>query len=223
MIEIYEYEKFYSYNHPPLTRSASPGSLKEGPRRVDNLYRARALINRLVIANTDYQLCAPRFVTFTFADNITSLKEAHVFWGSFIRKLKIQFPQIKYLAVVEFQKRGAVHYHVLFFNLPYKKGMKKNIHSLWGKGFIKFKSAKHIENIEHLGLYLSKYLQKEIMDMRLRGEKAFFGSKNLTRPVMYRDAVTCGQMKLLASENNSTVTEYQSTYFGLIKKITIKL
>jgi len=222
MLEIFEYSRPYSYNHAPLRKSTGSYAC-QGERRIDNLYRARSNINRLVIANTNWKENAPRFVTFTFAKNITSLEEAHVYWRTFMRKFKIMFPALKYLGVVEFQKRGAVHYHVLFFNLPFKFGMKETIRNTWGQGFIKFKSASRLRKIDELGLYLSKYLQKEIMDMRLRGEKAYFCSKNLTRPIVYRDETTCSQLLSTIDENDATISSYQSKNFGVIKKITSRV
>jgi len=218
--EMYIYEKPIFYNFPPLRTDSGSEKIADS-RRSDNLSKARQKINRLVVANTNWNECAPRFVTFTFAKNIDSLKEANIYWQQFIRKFKTRYPKIKYLGVIEFQKRGAVHYHVLFFNLKYKKGIKQSIATLWGHGFIKFKSARKIEKIEHLGLYLAKYLQKEIMDIRLVGEKAFFTSKNLTQPIILRNNTTCEMLHSKMVEKGGTLESYQSSHFGIIKKITL--
>jgi len=221
--KFFNYEKPIHYNLPPIRNQSETGSYSRlGTRRTDNLARAREQINNLVLANTDFSKSAPRFVTFTFAKNVTNLRTANEMWQNFMRKFRKQSPNLKYLCVVEFQKRGSVHYHVLFFNLRFKKGIKETIRTLWGHGFIKFKSAKRIEKIEHLGLYLAKYLQKKIMDIRLRGEKAYFCSKNLTKPTVYRNEQVCEFNYSFYLPMGATIETYQSKHYGTIKKITIK-
>jgi hypothetical protein len=42
---------------------------------------------------------------------------------------------LKYVSVVEFQKRGAVHYHAVFFNLPFI--VNDELAAIWSHGFIK--------------------------------------------------------------------------------------
>jgi len=222
-IEIYKYEKPIFYNRSPLSNQLLGADRSDNPRRSDNLSSARIKINRLVLGNTDWKICAPRFVTFTFSKNITSLKEANIFWANFIRKFRKNYPNTKYLGVVEFQKRGAVHYHVLFFNLRYKPKMRDEIANLWGQGFIKFKSARKIEKIHHLGLYLAKYLQKDIVDSRLIGEKAFFTSKNLTQPEILRDEINCQELYSQILEKGVTVESYVSHYYGTVNKISLCL
>jgi len=222
-IEIYKFEKPIFYNRSPLSNQSLGESDRSNNRRNDNLAAARIKINRLVLANTDWKICAPRFVTFTFAKNITSLKEANLYWANFIRKFRKSYPNTKYLGVVEFQKRGAVHYHVLFFNLRYKPKMREEIAELWGQGFIKFKSAKKIEKIHHLGLYLAKYLQKDIIDTRLIGEKAFFTSKNLTQPEILRNEETCRELYSQILNKGGIVESYVSHYYGTVNKISLCL
>lgn len=219
--EIFVYEKPIFYNHSPF-RALSGTRTKKNQRRNDNLYVARLRINHLVIANTNFAFCSPRFVTFTFTKNVTSLKEANLEWGKFMRKFRSEFGSRKYLGVVEFQKRGAVHYHVLFFDLKYRVGIKDTIAFMWGNGFVKFKSAKKIGGIEHLGLYIAKYLQKEIIDLRLIGEKAFFTSQNLTQPIILRKNDTCERLYFKILKKGATVETYQSANFGIINKHTLK-
>lgn len=218
--ELFVYEKPLFYNLAPIKNNLIERN-NENSRRNDNLYYSRLKINRLVLANTNWEVCAPRFVTFTFAKNITDLKEANIYWQSFTRKFRQRFGNIKYLGVVEFQKRGAVHYHVLFFDLKYTVGIKEIIKDMWGQGFIKFKSARKIEKIEHLGLYLAKYLQKDIMDTRLNGQKAFFTSKNLIQPVVLRNMEVCEKKLFDMIEKGANVVSYQSSHFGKITKYQI--
>jgi hypothetical protein len=78
---------------------------------------------------------------------------------------------------VEFQKRGAVHYHLLC-NLRYVQS--KKIEKIWKHGFIKIK---RISNIKNIGAYVCKYLQKEMFDKRMFGKKKYFRSQDLENPV----------------------------------------
>ena len=59
--------------------------------------------------------------------------------------------KIKYLAVIEFQERGAVHYHVLS-DIPYIP--QKELQDIWGHGFVYINAVKHVDNI---GAYIVKY------------------------------------------------------------------
>jgi len=213
------YEKPLWYNWAPQNINVGTRTRAKA-RRGDNLGRCREKINDLVEANR----CAitPRFLTLTFAENITSLREAHAHWQIFIRRLRKMLGNVKYLCVIEFQKRGAVHYHVLFFDMRAKRGLKKSIEEMWGKGFVKFKNVRALEKIEYLGLYLAKYLQKDVMDARLIGEKAFFGSKNLTKVERYRDENFCAEMLLREDLSCAKMEVYTSAHFGVIKKITLK-
>lgn len=66
----------------------------------------------------------------------------------FIQRLKYKFGKdIKYLAVIEFQQRGAVHYHVLS-DIPYIK--QDELQDLWGQGFVFINAISHVDNIRSL-------------------------------------------------------------------------
>lgn len=211
--ELYEYERPYFFNRPPEKRGAK--MLREAPenapRREDNLVKARARIRRLIAANVNAYAQKPKFITFTFAKNVTELKEAHLMWAEFTRKMREEFGPLKYLAVVEFQKRGAIHYHVLYFNLPFRYGIKTLLQKTWGHGWVKLITVKHVKN---LGAYVSKYLQKDIMDCRLWGEKAFFCSKGLRQPEQYRDEREIAKMEASCMLTTEMVKVYDTAHFG---------
>lgn len=220
--ELYEYERPYFYNRPPEKNSGSlreANSLKKG-RRADNLSNARARIRRLICANQSAYGERLKFVTFTFARNVKDLDTAHKAWGEFARKMRSRYGSLKYLTVVEFQKRGAIHYHVLYFNLPFIYGVKEKLAEVWGKGFVKIVTVDHVR---HLGAYVSKYLQKDIMDRRLVGEKAFFCSKGLIQPREYRDEGRIAKILADGSMVGEVVRDYSSSHFGAIHYIQGKI
>jgi len=197
-IELYEYDKPYWYNWPPWLRggalrdateraaSGTPPETSKG-RREDNLSRARRRLRRLVCANETAWGQIPKFITYTFAENVTDLKFANARWAEYARALRTVYGIQKYLGVVEFQKRGAIHFHVLHFSLPFIPDIKRKIGTMWGNGFVKVIG---IRKVEKVGSYVSKYLRKHTCNERLVGKKAFFTSKGLIQPREFRSEKT---------------------------------
>jgi len=211
VFELYQYETCYLYNWPPDKRGEAQRAAEPQKRRSDNLRAAQQRIRRLIEANKDLSGERVKFVTYTFADNITDVASANALWSAHIRALNIRFDRkLRYLCAVEFQERGAVHYHVLFFNMPFVRELKKILAEQWGHGFIKVKAIGKVKNI---GLYMSKYMVKAVSDKRLSGKKAYFGSRNLERPVVYRDEQTCAE--LLAGLVERGLLESKQVYRSL--------
>jgi len=180
-VEIYEYGKMLSKDFkrvkkkskpPPLIDSDNPPLEKY--KRDDNVARTRSKLRRMINSNPDLN----SFLTLTFSKNISNLNIANYEFKKFIQKLKFLYPQLKYIAVVEFQKRGAVHYHMLS-NLPYIENLPTTISDMWGNGFIKINHIKHVDNI---GAYVCKYLGKSTKESKLFGRKKYFSSKNVQEP-----------------------------------------
>ena len=79
------------------------------------------------------------------------------------------------MAVIQFQERGAVHYHMLS-DLPYIP--KNEFFKIWGKGFVKINDIKNVDNV---GAYIIGYMNKKIDDKRLLKNKSYLISKNLNK------------------------------------------
>ena len=219
--ELYSYERPYFYNRSPEKKPASGTANTSGnERRADNLSQARARIRRLISANESAYEERLKFVTFTFAKNVRDLSTANKLWAEYARKMRERHGALKYLTVVEFQKRGAIHYHVLYFNLPFIYGVKEVLAKTWGHGFVNIQTVAHVRN---LGAYVSKYLQKDIMDRRLVGEKAFFCSKGLVQPEEFRNESSIDKILAEFSMSSEVVRDYTSSHFGAIKYIQGKL
>lgn len=181
-----------------------------------SLNRTKSNIRRIVNSNTDFS----KFVTLTFKENITTLSEANKYFNFFTQKLRSCFGEsLKYLAIPEFQKRGAVHYHLLI-NIPYVK--KETLAEIWGHGFVQIN---RIDNVKNLGSYVSKYLKKSVADSRLFGRRAYFASQNIARPEIYTSYSYAKQSDLVdvwdsICQKNPQLehqAEYDSTYQGLIR------
>ena len=138
-----------------------------------SLRRTKSRIVRLVDSNPDLKT----FVTLTFKENISDLREANLIFKSFIKRLKRKVKDLKYLAVPEFQKRGAVHYHVLVnFEMENKK-----LADIWNQGFVMINKIKHVNRI---GAYVAKYISKDLFDLRYFGMRKILSSRNLAKPII---------------------------------------
>jgi len=129
--ELFEYEKPYFYNKPPEKRSergsaVAPTTIK--CRREDNIMRTRSRVRRLIEANDGQYNEITKFITYTFKENIKSIKEANTYWKKYMKKIQYKYGKLKYITVIEFQERGAIHYHTLFltFHILINIQSKKN-------------------------------------------------------------------------------------------------
>lgn len=177
-IDVYEYDT-NKISHTEKYRF-DYNKKNKGDRRKSSLHRARQEIYRLVEANEgkfgEYRSV---FFTLTFRKNVTNLRKANRSFKYFIKKLNefVQF-KIKYVVVPEFQKRGAVHYHGVFFNMPFIPIDK--FKKIWSYGFVDLQATR---NMRSVGAYIAKYLSKSTYDKRLYGEKAYFSARGLYRPI----------------------------------------
>jgi len=152
-------------------------------RRSSSVVRAQRSFFRLVRANTGRGE-APALLTLTMLD-IVSLREAWCDFTAFIVRLnKEKYPRVRYIAVPEFQKRGAVHFHVLIWGLTYDEisteRKTRYIQGLWGKGFL---DVVFTDGSPKLSGYLAKYMSKAMQDRRNFGRKAYSVSRGLVHPV----------------------------------------
>jgi len=182
VVEMYQYPQPYFYNWGPGKQSHGDGVVRAAKKRDDHILRARRMIRRLINANTATE--TPKFITLTFANNVRSLAEANPQFSKFTKELQRRCGKTRYLCVPEFQKRGAVHYHVIYFDLPYVQRLKELIQKLWPHGFVKVIAVREIRNI---GAYVSKYLQKGVGDARTVMKKGYFCSRRMQKPQEIRD------------------------------------
>ncbi|WP_140925316.1 rolling circle replication-associated protein [Apilactobacillus micheneri] len=128
------------------------------------------------------------FITLTFRDNIDDVELANKIFKSFIRKMRIHSKsQFKYISVIEFQKRGAIHYHMITDNeeLNYSNVIKYwnnsiNSHLLVKDGYVRIEKIHKHENSKVLS-YVMKYVSKALGNEKLLGKKCYFSSRNLYR------------------------------------------
>ena len=144
-------------------------------RNERSLRRTRKDIQDILNANLDDR---SYFLTLTFKENLKDYKKANNRFHYYIRHKN---ENIKYLAIKEHQKRGAIHYHLIVFDIE-EEDLKK-LKSSWTYGFSHSKKItnKYIPSISN---YLTKYLTKEKNQLVEAGYRIFTKSRNLKKPLV---------------------------------------
>lgn len=167
-----------------------------------NLQRARQNLRRIVWSNNNK---FTKFLTLTYKANMQDLKIFYKDWQSFTRNLKRNGIQLKYLYVIEYQERGAIHCHCVIFNQEYIPT--KVIENAWGKGFVKLNCIKDVDN---LGAYVCKYLTKKTLSEYC--SKSYHTSRGLKKPIEAKKNSTTSNSaipeKVLANKQET----YHNTY-----------
>lgn len=186
IIEFYYYEQsvlegFTVKNECNCGRNSEANEAEKLKNREKVLNRARRDLRRLVNTNIkDFS----KFVTLTFAENVQDFETANYEFKKFRQRLE-RFLKLKiqYVCVPEFQKRGAIHFHVVMFNVPYIKH--SDLSELWNNGFVKIN---RIDNVTNVGAYICKYMSKDFdSEDRLKGKKCYFASRRLDKPTVLKD------------------------------------
>ena len=206
-----------------LTKVSSSDRVEEvKPILLANAIRSNLNCQRIAKTNRDSW---ETFITLTFKENLTDIVQANkIFnaWVSNIRKLKKDF---KYIAVPEFQKWGAVHYHVLSnlgredTNIIYlqkeRVGKAKDLTTIydvkyWTKGFARVDFIK--SDYKKIYGYICKYMTKDI-DNKLFGKHRYFNSQNLVKPqTEYLDLTKKEDYDYFIKLTNNKSVEYTSDY-----------
>jgi len=210
-LEIYQYEKSLS----PRIRESRPRKPRKTDKRfryarLDNVKRRSKSFLRLVRSNLIGDL-RPFLLTLTMFEDL-GIKRSYSLLTVFISRLRKDFgPGFRYVAVPEFQKRGAVHFHLMFWGLPphlackgymdRSRGFNRFIHEcesgqcerhtryfsrLWQRGFV---DSLQTDGSPKLATYLAKYMSKSMSDKRLLGEKSYCASRNVYRSSMVSSSV----------------------------------
>jgi len=209
LLEIYTYEK---EPIPHDLRKSKKFKCSFGRRRVQNIDRARASFFRLVRANVSPDKI-PAFLTLTMRE-ITTIEEGWRAFTLFSQRLRNSNSSARLIAVPEFQKRGAVHFHALVWGLGEeepclqskqfyydKTGKKKRKHvcpatraceqhtrriaELWGNGYVDLFAT---DGSPKLATYLAKYMHKTMRDERLSGKKSYSASRGIVRSVSLKSS-----------------------------------
>ena len=159
---------------------------EEKERKTNTNQRAKQKILNLIKGNIYHHKESPVFMTLTLKENIQDLKTANRLFSKFIMRFNdYQKYQIRYVAVPEFQERGAVHYHTIVFNLPFTKASLIE-QKIWKLGSV---NMRLIQRQYGLFNYLTKYISKNFSDNRFKNKKRYFYS------LENKEEVTLNQQK----------------------------
>lgn len=159
--------------------------LKDGNKIEDrNIIRSKLSCQRIAKSNSNIW---ETFITLTIAENEQDIKKANKMLHSFTTKIRSIKKDFAYIAIPEFQKRGAVHYHLLTNisinddKLIYSQEDNPRFKHIkyWNKGFTNVEPMK--ADIKKIVGYISKYMTKDI-DNRLFGYRRYLYSQNLSMP-----------------------------------------
>jgi hypothetical protein len=166
-----------------LTIDPETGEILYDPlaARRANMRASKNEFRRIILANFD---SGSKFITLTFrngsVNDVQDVTECNKAFDKFIKRMRREYGGFKYARVIEFQDangRGAVHYHLIFDDLPYIPY--ETLGAIWGNGFIGINRIDHVDNV---GAYIRKYMAQDMEDRRLMGKKAYATSQGLTRP-----------------------------------------
>jgi len=197
IVEIYEYTGTPTGKKPQTRPQVESGSedisvrgedieQSEELKKVRTEANARSAVlafRRLVASNLGVG-DEPVLFSLTYAENMQDFQQGREDFHAFARAIQYRFGnQVRYICVPEFQKRGAIHYHALFWGLPLDLAREERhtrfFASLWGHGFADLIVT---DGSHKLSSYLSKYMAKSFMDERLFSKKAYIASRNVERP-----------------------------------------
>lgn len=197
--------------------SSSNSDLKE--IRVDSISRTRNALIDYAIENESYW---KSFITLTFAENITDIDFANKCFHKWVTSVRRVFADFAYLGVPEFQKRGAVHYHLLTNLIPGSNlcpfqsesyALKQYDVKFWTYGFSSvFDVVNSTDTNFNVALYICKYLYKDI-ENRLFGRNKILKSNNLNKPnilkllessVSYNNAIS-----YIKEKNGQVINDYE--------------
>jgi hypothetical protein len=196
-------------------------------KRQDNAWRARLAFRRLVASNLS-RTQPPLLITLTYKENITDIVLGYEDYRSFVQALRYKYGKnFKYTCVPEFQKRGAVHFHALFWGLPSEVLLQerdtRTIARIWGKGFVYIKQT---DGDGRLSSYLAKYMSKAFIDKRLKNKKAYVASRNVDRPVVVKGfSPIWPVLDDYVGDNNPPVSErkYDTKWLGTCRHRLFKI
>lgn len=184
-VEVYKYSSPIPVGHK---RTHEIVKKKEGEKRLDNLYRARQKIRRIIWSN---QGRFTKFVTLTYRDTVLDVKEVRNDVKNFVRQMKRYGYDMKYLYILENQRErgekegndGSLHVHMVLF-IDDKINLEV-LNRCWKHGTTDIGVGRNIRN---LGAYVCKYLTKDnLLEFGSRSYSCSIGLNRGQEEVFYTD------------------------------------
>lgn len=187
-LELYEFS--IAINHEVnqnKVRSFNPDNIRKGNNR------AISQIKSIIAGNFNNK--RTKFIVLTFKGKLNfdkqNLRICNQKKQTFIKKLQAKYGyNFKYLIIPEYQKKGAVHYHMLA-EIPYLN--KEELEKIWSYGYC------HISNIKkkhQTAEYITKelvkqmkkityYVSKNIKKVEYKGLRRYYCSNSVQKPEIF--------------------------------------
>jgi len=132
---------------------------EERPKEERKLARMRSRLSKFA-EELEGKYAYKIFVTLTFKDEVGD-EYAKWKFRTWLKSMRRKYKNIKYFWVVERQKRGVLHYHVVIWS---NDKIEKPDMEYWHEG------ASRVEKVrKNIVAYMSKYLSKEAVEGRMFG------------------------------------------------------
>jgi len=113
------------------TQNTDPPDPPENKRGIVTIFSRKSRRRLLEFLARTVDNGKPRvFLTLTYPSNMTDAKTGKQHLRAFLERVRRRYPRASALWRIEYQKRGAVHFHLLFFHLPFWDA--DNIRKVWG-------------------------------------------------------------------------------------------
>ncbi|MCA1323761.1 hypothetical protein [Herbaspirillum sp. alder98] len=145
---------------------------------------------------------ADRMITLTYRQNVTDRERALKDWDKFRRRVG-KHNQFLYVAVIEVQERGAIHFHVavrgrqcyhllrsIWSGIVGKDEAGRSMSNIDVRNPSKFGFGK--EGVHKLAAYIAKYCSKE-MSSRTLEQKRYFCSRGIPKPDVISWPLVCNK------------------------------
>lgn len=175
--------------------------------RERNIKRVKRNVRRLAFSNDLGQV----HLVLTYAQNMQDADKADQHFKKYMFELHKIYPHLKYLATREFQKRGAIHYHVLLNQrIDIKKAQKA-----WSHGYITL--VQHKNKLKAV-MYVLKYISKEVGETVLMTKNGHTKKAYLSSQGLKKDLEQCTRSFLI--NNPDAYVEYSDGINFLLTNLT---
>jgi hypothetical protein len=178
---VTEYDTPIYYNYPKTSREIETyEKALEGTKQNASLTRARDTAKKLVEHNKTPFM---KFVTLTYANAPAKREQVVQDFNAFTKRYKrYTGTALKYLYTMERGKKNTKrwHIHAVLFHRAFIP--LKDLKAIWSHGFVKINA---VDTADNIGLYLVKYITK---DMVALNKKGFIASIGLAKPPVERVA-----------------------------------
>lgn len=178
-VKVTSYERINTGRKKKATQNPVPAQpMTEQELDIAYRYRQRAKREHLLsLADVNFVANSSVHVTLTFRENVQDYDMAVKAFKLFTKRLRRKFDNLRYIATIETQQRGAYHFH-LIVNCKSVQFALDNLVQLWDNGII---DVQAVGDIKGAILYMTKDLIDQDRNHPLCGRRCYFISQGLER------------------------------------------